>query len=79
MRMRVVNVGRMIVVVLERLVYVPVGMLAECRRVVAVGVMTVVVTVRVLVLDGQMPVGVAVALGQVKVDADREEEGRCPG
>ena len=69
----------MIVGVRHRLVGVGVRVLAGHRRNVRVGVVAIVVAVRVLVREGLVPVLVAMGLGDVEVDADREARRRAAG
>lgn len=74
----VVEVGRVVVVVLDRVVVMRMRVLAGERRVVAVRVMAVVMAMHVVVLDGGVEVAMVVALGQVEVDAEREQQrGAC--
>jgi hypothetical protein len=72
----VVNVGRVLVRVLARLVMVRVGVLAHEglgeRRIVRVRMVAIVVTVRMCVVDCLVPMPVPVALGDVQVDSARE-------
>ncbi len=63
--MLVVQIGHVLVIVLQRVMMMGVGVLAEERRIVDVLVMSVVVAVGVLVIDRFVAVNVAVALGQV--------------
>lgn len=60
-----VQIGHVLVIVLQRVMMMGVGVLAEERRIVDVLVMSVVVAVGVLVIDRFVAVNVAVALGQV--------------
>lgn len=77
--MRVVNVGGMLVLVIERLVHVRVRVLAVRRRSVCVIVMAVVVAMHVLVLDRFMSVPVAMPLRDVQVCTEPEQaHGRPP-
>ena len=70
---RVVQVGRVVVGVARAVVAVRVRVLADERRIVACGVVAVVVAVHVVVLDRLVDVRVAVALGDVQVHAEREQ------
>ncbi len=75
----VMEVGRVLVIVLDPVVHMHVGVRADQRRIVAVRVVTVVVEMRVLVLDRLVHVAVAVALGDVQVDTETEQAGRGDG
>ena len=68
-----VQIGRVLVVVLDGVVAVGMSVLARDRRLVSVPMVSVVVPVNVGVLDGLMSVTVPVALGRVQVDGHREQ------
>ena len=69
------HVGGMLVRVRNALMRVTVRVLANERRFVLVIVMTIVVTVRVLVLDGLVHVRVPMLLGRMQVDTNTEADG----
>ncbi len=71
----VVNVRRVGMGVLERLVPVQVAVLADRHRVVGVRVVTVVVPVRVLVLEGLVKVLMLVLLAEVQPGPERHQRG----
>ena len=77
--MVVVEVGRVIMIVLEPGVVMRVGVLAEHRWVVGVIVMAVVVAVDVIVVEGGVNVAMGVALADVEVDARGEQRDREHG
>lgn len=74
--MVVVEVGSVVVGVRDQLVMMGVGVLANDPRIMHMIVVTVVVTVRVLVIDRFVHVLVGVSLGEVQVHADPEAGGR---
>ena len=83
MRMAVMHVWRVLVGVLDPGMGISMRVLSENRRIVRVIVMTVVVTVRVLVLDGLVHVGVPMAFRHVQVHPEakpcRRDRGRGRG
>src|SRR5580658_2804554 len=79
MRVLVVEVGAVRVLVPLRLVGVPMTLLAAGGRIMGMVMVTVIVPVRVLVLDRFVHVPVSMVLGDVKVDTHREEQERADG
>jgi hypothetical protein len=77
--MVVVQVGRVIVAVDRPIVVVAMRVLSDDRRIVDVIVMTVIVPMCVLVVRGDVRVLVAMLLGDVQIDADREAARRREG
>lgn len=72
----VVLVRGVVMVVLDGFVSVHVGMCAEHGWVVRVGVVPVVMTMLVLVIERLVAVSMAVAFADVEVDAEREQPSR---
>ncbi len=70
----VVDVGRVLVIVLDRLVLVRMGMLARHRRIVHVSVMPVVVPMHVIVPERRVSMAMRVMLGRVEVHAGPEQQ-----
>ena len=70
--MLMMDVGRVVVLVFDRLVAMRVGVLSCKRRHVLVIVMAVVVAVRMVVLDRFVKMPVRVTFGQVKPNANPE-------
>ena len=73
--MVVVHVGRVLVRVRDLSVHVTVRVLTDEWRVVFVVVMTIVMTVRVLVLGGLVHVRMPVLLGRMQIDTNTEADG----
>ena len=76
MLVAVVNVGSVRVFVTASIVVVGVAVLADDRRVMDVIVMTVVVPMRVFVIQRLVRVPVAMGFGQMQVHAEGEQQ-RC--
>jgi hypothetical protein len=72
MRVVVVQIGRVLVIVFERVMPMPVRVLALDGWVVRVRVVTVVVPMRVLVLHGCVPMAMRVTFGHMQPDSQRE-------
>ena len=76
MSVMVMDVLAVLVVVAERIVMVGVGVRADRHRVVKMRVVSVVVHVRVVVVERRVRVRVLVTLGHVKPHADGHQGGR---
>ena len=64
--MLVVQIGSVLVVVLQGLVVMRMRVLSDEGRIVHVDVMTVIVAMRVIVIDGFVPVSMPMTFGQVQ-------------
>lgn len=69
------NVGRVLVFVLDVLVAMRMRVLSDERRIVRMGVVPVVMSMRVLVLDRGVDVAMTVPLAHVQVHAEPEQPG----
>ena len=71
------DVGRVIVLVLDAIVAMRVCVLADDRRIVRVGVVIVIVAMNVVVLDRLVDVPVPMPFAEVQVHAEAEQRGCC--